>query len=373
MLSLLFNLLVFSHAINASYYPPPPKVSFAGTNLAGFDFGNKEDGSVVASEIVELTGPSHGTAPPVVAQLDHFIAQGLNTFRLPVAWQYLVNYQLDGHLDASGNFGMYDRLVRACLDAGAAMCIIDVHNYARWNGNIVGQSGSGFDKPENRHLCSLWWQLAAWYKDEKRVAFDIMNEPHTLDMEMWVETVQWAVNSIRSATGSNEHIILLPGTDFCSAGSYVQGNSKTLLEVKNPDGGTENLIFNIHKYLDYDGSGKNFECTTNNIDSTFAPLATWLRTNKRRAMLTETGGGSSAQSCMKYFCEQNEFIIANADVYLGVVGWGAGGFDPNWIPRYNLTETPVQTGNKLYDQELMKNCIIGKFRGVTGLGNYVAP
>lgn len=247
MLSLLFKLLVLSHTttINANYPPPPPpppKVPFAGTNLAGFDFGNKEDGSVIPSEIVELTGPSHGTALPVLTQIHHFISVGLNTFRLPVAWQYLVNYQLDGKLDATGNFGVYDKLVRECLDAGAAMCIIDVHNYARWNGYTIGQSGSGAGIPENKHLGSLWWQLAAWYKDEKRVAFDIMNEPHGLDMKMWADTVQWAVNSIRNATGSDEHIVLLPGTDFCSAGSFIQGSSEALKKVKNLDGGTKNLV-----------------------------------------------------------------------------------------------------------------------------------
>lgn len=140
------------------------------------------------------------------------------------------------------NFGAYDKLVRGCLDAGAAMCMIDIHNYARWNGQIIGQSGSGYDTPENSHLSSLWWQLAAWYKDEERVAFDIMNEPHDLDMEMWAESVQWAVKSIRNATGSNDHIILLPGTDFCSAGDFVGSSSEVMIKVRNLDGGIENLV-----------------------------------------------------------------------------------------------------------------------------------
>ena len=37
-----------------------------------------------------------------------------------------------GTLDAT-NFGQYDQLVQACLATGAK-CIIDVHNYARFNG-----------------------------------------------------------------------------------------------------------------------------------------------------------------------------------------------------------------------------------------------
>lgn len=241
MFLLLISILVLGHAVNASY-TPTPKVAFAGTNIAGFDFGNAKDGFVVASKIVELTGTFHGTAPPATEQMQHFVSVGLNTFRLPVAWQYLVNYQLTGQLNVTGNFGVYDKLVKSCLDSGAAMCIIDVHNYARWNGHIVGQSGSGYDIPENTHLSSLWWQLAAWYKDEERVAFDIMNEPHALDMEMWAESVQWAVYAIRDASGGNQHIVLLPGTDSCSAGSFVQDSSEALMKVKNRDGGTRNLV-----------------------------------------------------------------------------------------------------------------------------------
>ncbi len=55
----------------------------------------------------------------------------LNIFRLPVGWQYLVNYNLGGPLD-SNYFAEYDGLVQACLQTGA-MCIIDIHNYGMFN------------------------------------------------------------------------------------------------------------------------------------------------------------------------------------------------------------------------------------------------
>lgn len=79
---------------------------------------------------------------------------GLNVFRLPVAWQYLADNQLGVDFNAA-NFAKYDALVQACLDTGAK-CIVDLHNYAHWNGNIIGQSGGAVT---NEHLTNAWWQL----------------------------------------------------------------------------------------------------------------------------------------------------------------------------------------------------------------------
>jgi len=57
--------------------------------------------------------------------MQHFVKDdGMNIFRLPVGWQYLVNNKLGGTLDA-GNSQKYDQLVKACLATGAH-CVIDV-------------------------------------------------------------------------------------------------------------------------------------------------------------------------------------------------------------------------------------------------------
>lgn len=232
---LILSFFTQAYATTTNHGPNHFKVALAGINMVGFDFGDKIDGSWVASELVDIV--THGTA---IQQMQHFVSVGLNTFRLPVPWQYLVNNQLGGTLDPT-NFGAYDKLVQGCLDAGSAMCIIDIHNYARWNGLIIGQNNVT-GGPQNTHLSSLWWQLAAWYKDDKRVAFGIMNEPHDLDVDLWAESVQWAVNSIRNATACNDHIVLLPGTTFCSAGAFIPLSSVAMSRVYNPGGGTENLV-----------------------------------------------------------------------------------------------------------------------------------
>lgn len=104
--------------------------------------------------------------------MKHFVDDdGLNAFRLPVGWQYLVNDNVGGTLDST-NFDKYDALVKACLVTGA-YCIIDIHNYARWNGGIIGQGG-----PKDSDFASLWSQLATKYAQEEKVVMGLMNEPH---------------------------------------------------------------------------------------------------------------------------------------------------------------------------------------------------
>ena len=113
--------------------PSAGKLRFAGVNIAGFDFGCGSDGTCNAS----------GAWPPLTqyygadgaGQMKHFVDDdGFNVFRLPVGWQFITNGVAGGDIDED-NWAEYDALVQACLDAGAS-CIVDVHNYARFNGEV---------------------------------------------------------------------------------------------------------------------------------------------------------------------------------------------------------------------------------------------
>jgi len=127
------------------------------------------------------------------------------------------------------------------------------------------------------------------------------------DIKAWAATVQTVVTAIRSA-GATNNLILLPGNNFTSAEAFVSsGSAEALATVTNPDGSFTNLIMDVHKYLDSDNSGTHTECVKDNVDNAFKPLAEWLRTSKRQAIVTETGGGNTA-SCQKYMCQQIQFL-----------------------------------------------------------------
>jgi endoglucanase len=83
-----------------------------------------------------------------------------------ITWQFLINSRSlngsstavtgrasDGTLDRN-HTAQYNQLVRACLNTGA-FCVIDMHNYARFEGQVIGQGG-----PTNAQFASLWSQLA---------------------------------------------------------------------------------------------------------------------------------------------------------------------------------------------------------------------
>lgn len=67
------------------------------------------------------------------------------------------------------------------------------------------------------------------------------------------------------------------------------------------------LTLSFTEYLDSDNSGTHAECVTDNVSTAFSPLADWLRTNKRQALNSETGGGNTA-SCEQYLCSQIKFL-----------------------------------------------------------------
>lgn len=324
-------------------------VQFAGINISGGEYG------------VDSSGTSHPSgssnayyyAPGGTEQFAHFFSKGANIFRIPAGWQYLVADKLSGPLDET-YMSQYDLWVQACLATGAK-CILDVHNYGRWNGQIVGQS-NGAVKDED--LMDLWAKLAKRYP-QPNIIYEIINEPHDMNEPTWKNTVQKVVHAIRDA-GSTSNWILLPGNAWTSAKNW-ETNSGDLLTVTDSDGSTDRLIIDVHRYMDADGSGTTAECVQNTIDDSLAPLAAVLRRAGRRALLTETGGGNTT-SCLRDVCQALAYINQNADVYLGWLGFSAGGFKASDV----LDETPNADGS---DVPLVQQCILGQFPG----SSYYSP
>lgn len=298
--------------------------------------------------------------------MQHFVADDkLNLFRLPVGWQYLVNYNLGGPLDQSF-LSTYDHIMQACLATGA-LCILDVHNYARWYGGVIGQGG-----PSNAQFASLWAQLAQKYASQGNVIFGLMNEPHDLDMTAWAASVQQAVNAIRN-NGATSQMILLSGTNYDAVGGFQTTSAPALSSVQDYDGSHNKLIYEVHQYLDGKG-GTTSECITNGVQDTLAPLTDYLRSVGRKGMLTETGGGNTA-SCETDVCAELSHMNYNSDVWLGWVGWAAGmnpvspllrKILPDVITEHCLGSFPstyvlAETPNGNQDTALVSSCIAGKF------------
>lgn len=323
------------------------KMRYLGVAIPGIDFGCDIDGSCPTdTSSVPLLSYKGGDG---AGQMKHFAEDdGLNVFRISATWQFVTNNTVDGKLDEL-NWGSYNKVIDACLVTGA-YCMIDMHNFARYNGGIIGQGGVDDDV-----FVNLWVQIAKYYEKNDKIIFGLMNEPHDLDVNIWAQTCQKVVTGIRKA-GATSQMILLPGTNFASVGTYVSsGSADALAAITNPDKSTDLLYFDVHKYLDINNSGSHVLCTTDNVQA-FEDFATWLRDNKRQAIISETGA-SMDPSCMTDFCAQNKAISANSDVYIGFVGWGAGSFDTTYI----LTLTPLGEPGNYTDNKLMEQCILDQF------------
>lgn len=183
--------------------------------------------------------------------------------------------------------------------------MIDIHNFARFNGGIIGQGG-----PTDDDFVSLWQQLATKYASEEKMVFELMNEPHDLDINVWAATCQKVVTAIREA-GATSQMILLPGTNFDSAATLVSsGSAEALMKVTNPDGTTDNLLLDIHKYLDEDNSGTHETCTTDNVDA-FTTVADFLRQAGRKGLVSESGASGDSTVSTYLSVELVLLCIAN--------------------------------------------------------------
>lgn len=252
--------------------------------------------------------------------------------------------------------------MQACLSTNA-YCAIDIHNFARFNGQIIGQSSGG---PTDAQFADLWSQLATKYKSNSKVVFGLMNEPHDLDITTWATSVQAAVTAIRNA-GATTQMILLPGNNFTSAATFVSnGSAAALSGVTNPDGTITGLILDVHKYLDIDNSGEHAECTTDNIADAFQLVADFLRQNGRQAMVSETGAGSTL-SCFTDFCAQNTFLNQNSDVFLGYIAWAAGSFSSSYV----LSLTPSKQNGKFVDNALASQCVVAPWLNASNTATFV--
>jgi len=292
---------------------------WAGVNLAGLEFGMQTTGSLNQDPML----------PPPITQIEHFRAENVNAFRIPICWQRM-QPKIKGELDPE-YLKLLSTYVNQALTSKASV-IVDLHNYDRRDGKVIGEAA---DLPSDS-LVDIWTRLAQEFKGSSEVCFGIMNEPHDVKEGVWITTLQAVVTAIRKTGATNR--IILPADNWSSLGSFVKSYHAGMSKIQNPDGSYTGLIFEMHKYFDSDNSGTNTECTVPHTDD-LKEVATLLASEKRQAVITEFGGGNNpdcASVLAQFVQEANESFPQ----ILGYFIWGAGSFDKN----YKLVVTVEQNG-----------------------------
>ncbi|KAL4886708.1 glycoside hydrolase superfamily [Aspergillus karnatakaensis] len=199
------------------------------------------------------------------------------------------------------------------ITALGAYAVLDPHNYGRYYGNIITSTTD---------FAAFWTILATEFADNELVIFDTNNEYHTMPQDLVLQLNQAAINAIRAITPTQ--YIFVEGNSWTGAWTFPEINDNMKLLTDPSDPTNSKIIYEMHQYLDSDGSGTTPNCVSSTIGKERVEAATtWLRENGKRGILGEFAGGNN-DVCKEAVRGMLEFLEGNSDVWLGGIWWAAG-------------------------------------------------
>lgn len=301
-------------------------LNHVGMNLGGFD---------------RAAGPVRVTDYPTYSDelLNWYQSKNLKSIRLLFTWEAAQSTKGGGVPSAGPNYAHYwtdltDLLTRLLArDIYVILC--------PWQYNSVSQDtdivydNASFLPAE---FADFWGKFAAAINgiigNDQRVAFDLINEPHTHDesgdkpgdigisLADWFLCAQAAIQAIRNAGATNT--IFVPGMAYTDASSFTtNGSSTEWLTLSDPG---NNLAVTVHCYS---GLGS---ATPTVLSDSCSTLVVWARTNGINVGIGEiaidAGNNGRPTYCGSFATAQtqwtdwNSFCIANNDVLVGWNWWG---------------------------------------------------
>eukprot|EP00727_Mastigamoeba_balamuthi_P008263 m51a1_g4059 putative endoglucanase precursor (endo- -beta-glucanase) (916) ;mRNA; f:720223-731819 len=293
-------------------------LQLTGVSLASAEFGNDMPGTY-----------NKDYTYPTKEEVDYFVSnRGMNLLRIPFRWERLQR-TLGADFDQTEQSRL-TAIVNYATSKGAHV-LLDPHNYARYNGTIIGSAGL-----PNAMFVDFWTRLANLFKGDVKVAFGMMNEPNTMPTEQWFSAAKAAYIAIRTITTT--HLITIPGNAWTGAlgwqmNWYGKSNAESWVAAGFPK--DANLMVEVHQYLDQDHSGSHEECDpaaqqTKNLEG----FTAWARQHGLRAVLGEIGAGNNS-NCRAGIEAMLNYMEQNSDVWYGWSWWAAG---PWWGPYFMTLE-----------------------------------
>ncbi|KAK4922266.1 hypothetical protein LTR66_016616, partial [Elasticomyces elasticus] len=269
-----------------------------GTSESGAEFG---EGNLPGTYGTDYTFPDTST-------IKTLNGLGMNIFRVGFRMERLSPNSLTGALDDS-YLGNLTSVVKAITDMGAH-AVLNPHNYGRYNGDIIS-STSDFQ--------TFWKNVAGEFVSNKLVVFDTNNEFHDMDQDLVLKLNQAAIDGIRAA-GATSQYIFVEGNSYTGAWTWTDVNDN-LKDLTDPQ---DKIVYEMHQYLDSDGSGTIETCVSTTIGKERVTAATqWLKDNKKVGVLGEFAGGVNDQ-CKTAITGMLDYLGDNTDVWMGALWWAAG-------------------------------------------------
>ena len=272
-----------------------------GVNLAGAEFGTNVPG-VFGTDYIY---PTH-------AEIDYYAAKGLDVIRLPFLWERLQRTEL-GPLD-DAELARLDDIVNYATGKGLKI-EIEPHNYGYGFGALIGSA-----QTPNSSFADLWGKLAIHYKSNPDVIFGLMNEPHDQSATVWLSSANAAIAAIRSAGAMQE--ILVPGSYWDGAWTWTTTDNAAVVGTGIQDP-AHNFAFEVHQYLDADGSGRHPGVVSATIGvERVTAITEWAKATENHLFLGEVGV-STDQTSLTALDNMLTYIQQHTNVWQGVTYWRA--------------------------------------------------
>ncbi|GFF22475.1 probable endo-beta-1,4-glucanase B [Aspergillus udagawae] len=305
------NLVLIAAAAGSAVAAPAKEQKRAsvfqwfGSNESGAEFGQN---TIPGSYGKEFIFPDPST-------ISTLIGKGMNIFRIQFLMERLVPSSMTGSYNEE-YLANLTSVVNAVTKAGS-YAILDPHNYGRYNGQIISSADD---------FKTFWQNLAGKFKSNNLVIFDTNNEYHDMDQTLVLNLNQAAINGIRAA-GATSQYIFVEGNSYSGAWTWVDVNDN-LKALTDPQ---DKIVYEMHQYLDSDGSGTSATCVSTTIGKERVTAATkWLKDNGKVGIIGEFAGGVNDQ-CQTAISGMLEYLAQNTDVWKGALWWAAGPWWGNYM------------------------------------------
>ena len=295
--------------------------------LRGLSLSCAEWGNLPGTYNTDYTYPDSHSVPGYNSPA-YFVSKKMTVFRLPFSWER-VQPTLGQAFDSTESM----RLSTTVTDllATGAYVILDVHNYARYNGTVIG-SGS----VTQASFADLWTRLATQYGSSAKIVFGLMNEPHDIDNTTWVSAAQAAINAIRATGATNLILVSSNGWDNAAAWTTY---ADALLALKDS---ANNFAFEARNYFN-SGASDSQTCISATIGvERLTAFTSWLQSHNVKGFLGEFSGNTADSNCQTTVTNMLQHIKDNSSVYLGWAWWAGG---PWWGTNWASIEPSGTTDN----------------------------
>ena len=301
------------------------------------------------------SGPVRGTDYPIYsdALLDWYKTKNVKSVRLMFTWE-AVQSALGGPVPASGpSYVNYWTDLTSVLTRLLARDIYVIlspwqYNPASGDTDIVYRGApitSGVKVGDD--FADFWGKFATATNgvtgNDQRVAFDLINEPHTHDesgnkpgdigisLADWFTCAQTAIDAIRAAGATNT--IFVPGMAYTDADSFTtNGSSTEWLKLTDPHP-QKNIAVTVHCYTGLGSASKTV------LRDACSALVAWARANNGTKVnigeiainAGNNGRGLKADGTPNYcstfaiaqlqWADWKSFCVANNDILVGWNWW----------------------------------------------------